>query len=104
MKSQSDVENHKKSRIIAEKVYCRDMSRQMPNIAICRGKRQLSRFRTHRDKLLPLLSSKHLTLLYLVFKAERDVQILLTICSRVVMDYMLLRADHPEFYITSQIA
>ena len=54
MKSQSDVENHKKSRLIAEKVHCRDMSRQMPNIAICRGKRQLSRFRTHRDKLLPL--------------------------------------------------
>ena len=55
MKSQSDAENHEKSRIIAEKVYCRDMSRQMPNIAICRGKRQLSRFRTHRDKLLPLV-------------------------------------------------
>ena len=54
MKSKSDAENHKKSRLIAEKVYCRDESRQMPNIAICRGKRQLSRFRTHRDKLLPL--------------------------------------------------
>ena len=54
MKSQSDAENHKKSRLIAEKVDCRIMSRQMPNIAICRGKRQISRFRTHRDKLLPL--------------------------------------------------
>ena len=55
MKSQSDAENHKKSRLIAEKVDCRDLSRQMPKIAICRGKRQLSRFRTHRDKLLPLM-------------------------------------------------
>ena len=55
MKSQSDAENHKKSRLIADKEDCREMSRQMPNIAICRGKRQLSRFRTHRDKLLPLL-------------------------------------------------
>ena len=54
MKSQSDAENHKKSRLIAEKEDCREMSQQMPNIAICRGKRQLSRFRTHRDKLLPL--------------------------------------------------
>jgi hypothetical protein len=26
----------------------------MPNIAICHGKRQISRFRTHRDKFLPL--------------------------------------------------
>ena len=59
MKSQFDVENHKKSRLIAGKVYCRVMSRQMPNIAICRGKRQLSRFRTHRDKLLPLLPGEH---------------------------------------------
>ena len=59
MKSKSDAENHKKSRLIAEKVYCRDLSRQMPNIAICRGKRQLSRFRTHRDKLLPLQPIGH---------------------------------------------
>ena len=58
MKSQSDAENHKKSRLIAEKVDCRIMSRQMPNIAICRGKRQISRFRTHRDKLLPLIMSE----------------------------------------------
>ena len=65
MKSQSDAENHKKSRLIAEKVDCRDISQQMPNIAICRGKRQPSRFRTHRDKRLPLLTAHSLMLDYL---------------------------------------
>jgi hypothetical protein len=30
----------------------------MQNIAICRGKRQISRFRTHRDKFLPLQITK----------------------------------------------
>ena len=67
MKSKSDAENHKKSRLIAEKVYCRDESRQMPNIAICRGKRQLSRFRTHRDKLLPLVENEDRYEIYVLF-------------------------------------
>ena len=56
MKWQSEAENHKISRLIAEKGDYRDLSRQMSNIAICRGNHQISRFRIHRDKLLPLLT------------------------------------------------
>ena len=62
MKWRSEAENHKISRLIAEKRDYRDLSRQMPNIAICRGKRQISRFRTHRDKLLPLIHIKRVHL------------------------------------------
>ena len=96
MKSKSDAENHKKSRLIAEKVYlyCRDESRQMSNIAICRGKRQLSRFRTHRDKLLPLVVAVSLDM-YLLMKswplAISNQTILPSSMGEELLPYMMVR-------------
>ena len=91
MKWRSEAENHKISRLIAEKRDYRDLSRQMPNIAICRGKRQISRFRTHRDKLLPLHTSDYLKYVckFVLILALDEISIAKSDHTRLIADSLM---------------